>query len=98
MHIRYQLPEDRICKVCNIQPETEEHFILYCPKYQKIRLDMFKEVYKYEPDIFSMSHSKRFVYLMCNENINIIKCVMTFLVSAYKERSFHLGGEKKSKC
>ncbi len=26
-------PEGRICKICNIQTETEEHFMLFCPKF-----------------------------------------------------------------
>ncbi len=28
-----KLPEERICKLCQLQPETEEHFMLFCPRF-----------------------------------------------------------------
>ncbi len=37
-------PEDIICKICNIQIETEEHFMLFCPKFRKLRLNLIRHI------------------------------------------------------
>ena len=33
--------EERICKVCNIEVETEMHFLQRCPAYESIRHQFF---------------------------------------------------------
>ncbi len=86
-------PEDRICKICSLQPETEEHFLLYCPKFKDFRCKMFSKVFKLDPFSINIDHSQRFIYLISNKNTDIIQTVMTFLNDAYKERSCILRGQ-----
>ena len=33
-------PEERICKICKMEAETEEHFIMSCPAYRKQRISL----------------------------------------------------------
>ena len=86
-------PEERICKICNLQPETEEHFVLFCPKYRKLRTDLFSNIMTINADIFHMPQCDRFVYLMNNQNTEIIKAVMVFLSKAYSDRALILRGQ-----
>jgi hypothetical protein len=86
-------PEERICKVCNLQAETEEHFMLFCPKYRKIRLELFKNVSLIDPTVYKIPHNSRFIYLMNNQDVEVIRQVMNFLSSAYSERTKILSGK-----
>ena len=86
-------PDERICKVCNLQIETEEHFMLFCPKYRKLRLELFKSISMIDTTVLKIPHSERFVYLMNNQNIEIIKAVMNFLSRAYSDRALMLSGK-----
>ena len=36
--------ENRVCKLCRSEPETEEHFLLNCPKTDDIRQKLFSDV------------------------------------------------------
>ena len=86
-------PEDRICKLCKLEPETEEHFVLFCPTYRKLRIELFKNIVKQDPTIYNIPHSERFIYLMSNQNLIILKEVMSFLLGAYSDRTLLLRGQ-----
>ncbi len=73
-----KLPEERICKLCQLQPETEEHFMLFCPRYRFLRLTLFKSISMQDRNVYNIPHCDRFVYLMNNDNVEIIKAVMDF--------------------
>ncbi len=73
-----KLQEERICKICKLQPETEEHFILMCSKYRFLRLELFKSIAMQYRNVYSIPHCDRFVYLMNTDNVEIIKAVMDF--------------------
>ncbi len=85
--------EDRICKTCNIQTETEEHFMLFCPKFRKLRLKLIKNISEIDASIYNILHSSRFTYIMNNQNVEIIKLVMDFLLKAYTNRAVILQGK-----
>ena len=36
--------EERLCKMCKVAVETEEHFLRFCPKYNHLRLQYFGNV------------------------------------------------------
>ena len=76
-----------------VRSETEEHFVLFCPKYKDLRRIMFQEIMRGDPNIQSITHNDRFVYLMCSQNLSTIKAVMIFLNSATKERKSLLSGQ-----
>ncbi len=88
-----KLPEERICKLCQLQPETEEDFMLFCPRYRFLRLELFKSIAMQNRNVKSIPHCDRFVYLMNNDNVEIIKAVMDFLSSAYRNRALILRGQ-----
>ncbi len=83
-------PEERICKLCKIQAETEEHFIVFCPEFTDKRTLLFKEIYKIEPEFQKMNNNTKFIFLMSSTNITIIRAVMTFIKDAYRERALLL--------
>ena len=89
-----KLPEQRICKICNLQPETEEHFVLFCPGFMSFRRKMFEKIAQFENNILSVPHNDRFVFLMSNKNPDIIKTVMVYLNNAYCERNLILRGKQ----
>ncbi len=85
-------PEDRICKISNIQTETKEHFMLFCPKFRKLRLKLIRNISEFDASIYNIPHSSRFTYMMNNQNVGIIKLVMDFLLKAYTDRALILQG------
>ncbi len=86
-------PEDRICKNCNIQTETEEHFMLFYPKFRKLRLKLIRNISEIDASIYNIPQSSRFTYIMNNQNVEIIKLVMDFLLKAYTDRASILQGK-----
>ena len=87
------VPDQRICKICQLEPETEEHFVLFCPKYKNLRMIMFQEIMRCDPGIQCIVHNDRFAYLMCSQILSTVKAVMVFLNSAMIERKFLLSGQ-----
>ena len=89
-------PDERICKICQLQPETEEHFVIFCPHYREIRLELFKSVVRHDRNVCNIPNtcSDKFVYLMNHENTEVIKAIMIFLSNAYKCRALKLRGQQ----
>ncbi len=79
--------------ICNIQTETEEHFILFCLKFRKRRLKVIRNIGEINASIYNIPHSSRFIYVMNNQNVEIIKLVMDFLLKAYTDRALILKGK-----
>ncbi len=63
---------------------------LFCPRYRFLRLELFK---LQDKTVYSIPHCDRFVYLLNNNNVEIIKAVMDFLSSAYRNRALILRGQ-----
>ncbi len=38
------LPKFPMRDICETQPETEQHILLCCPEYRRLRLDLFKNI------------------------------------------------------
>ena len=80
-------PEDRICQVCKLEAETEEHFVLSCPEYRELRKSMLLKVSSVSGvKLYSMEHDSRLGYLFNAKDINVIKAIMTYLHGAYGKR------------
>ncbi len=71
-----KLAEERICKICNMHPETKEHFMLFCPV-------IIVNMMKLESIIIGIPHSKRYGYLANNKDNRIIREIITFLCKTY---------------
>ena len=72
-------PEERICKMCKGSPETEQHFIIFCNTYSKLRKDLFSEVCQVDPTFVALKECDKFEYLMTNEDTTVIKSVMKYI-------------------
>ena len=79
-------PEERICKLCNIEPETESHFLITCNTYANLRGNLYKNIIHMDPMFEVITDSHKFIYLMTSKNIDIIKMVMQFIHCAMEVR------------
>jgi hypothetical protein len=86
-------PKDRLCKLCMLEPETEEHFVIFCPSYINRRSVLLENISKHDQTIYSIADKDRFVDLMSSQNVQITKEVMLFLYGAYSDRTKLLRGE-----
>ena len=90
-------PEQRICSICKLEAETEEHFMMLCSGYIKLRIVLFKEILKYDSEIFNVPQTEKFTYLISHKNVNVLKAIMIFLEKAYQNRALILCGKDPMK-
>ncbi len=67
--------------------------MLFCPKYRKLRLKLIRNISEIDASIYNIPQSSRFTYIMNNQNVEIIKLVIDFLLKAYTDRSLILQGK-----
>lgn len=79
-------PEERICKVCKFEAETEEHFIMACPAYRKQRVSLLAKLGNIMPSIYAKSHREKFEYIMSNRHITSVKYIMEYINEIYTLR------------
>ena len=84
-------PDDRICKLCQCQAETELHFMLLCSQYQNERSDLFEKVNAIDDTFSQLQDEPKFEYLMTSQNTDIIKHVMKYIYSCLRVRKEVLG-------
>ncbi len=60
--------------------------MLFCPRYRFLRLELFKSIAMQDRNVYSILHCDRFVYLMNNDNVEIIKVDMDFSSIAYRNK------------
>ena len=75
-------PEERMCKLCMSNAETECHFFIYCAHYSKLRDIMYEGVYSADKEFLNLGHEQKFQYLMTSKNDLIVKQVMKFIYCA----------------
>ena len=67
--------EDRLCKYCTLEEvEDESHFFLHCPKYDKLRCELYKNINNIYPD-FDILNDENKVEMILSNHI-----VMSYLV------------------
>jgi CRISPR/Cas system-associated protein endoribonuclease Cas2 len=77
--------DDRLlCPLCKTEKENEIHFLLRCPKLQKLRSEFISPKYYRSPNSFRMS------LLMNNQNANTIRNVCIYVYKAFKLRQIML--------
>ena len=65
--------EDRKCTLCTQTVEDECHFIINCPLYDNNRIELIQEVKKTCLNYDQMNDIQKFIFIMSNENENIVK-------------------------
>ena len=73
--------ESRLCKVCNINVETEYHVLLCCPKYSNIRSKYLNTAW---PSI------NKFVSFMSSKNVKVLNNLSKFILELHIVRKLAL--------
>ena len=88
---RYTIPktpiEERVCKNCSFNTvEDEQHVLLFCSKYDRIRAEF---IYKcYNKNIISNSnYSSKFIWLLSNEDSSVCRNIAKFISICFQLRS-----------
>jgi hypothetical protein len=78
--------KDRLCDKCKVV-EDELHFLTVCNKYETMRGELYSKVVNVMPEFSTMDINRKFVFLTCNENQQILTWVGKFLYTAFERRS-----------
>ncbi len=54
--------------------------MLFCLMYRFLKLELFKSIALQDKNMYSIPHCDRFVYLMNNDNVEILKTVMDWVL------------------
>ena len=78
---------ERKCFICKTEVEDEKHFLISCPLYENQRDELY-QVCRENCQLFDLlpSEENKFVYIMTNENIDIIKGLAKFVSDAFEFR------------
>lgn len=71
--------DERKCYFCKDKIENEEHFLIKCPFYSPLRIILKKECIEHCWRYEDLNEEQKFIFLMTNENENIIKAVGKFI-------------------
>ena len=87
---RYTIPvtpiENRLCSVCN-SIEDEFHFLLHCQLYNEERSALFHEITNIEQEFSSLTDRDRLIFLLSNENSQILTWVGKFVYNSFTKRN-----------
>ena len=84
----YVPPDRRLCECCSMgQTEDEFHFLIECPKYLPLRTELFSSAGELNKYFDRYSPELKFVWIMSNENENVINQLGTFLIDAFRMRN-----------
>ena len=91
---RYTRPKtpvsDRLCISCKIV-EDETHFLISCPIYHEERQTLITQVSSLYPQFLDMDEQHAFLFLITNEDPNILTWTGKFIYSAFvKRRSLNI--------
>ena len=84
----YVPPEDRLCPNCHLHKvEDEEHFLIECPKYEEYRKSLFESASELSIHFNDLSNYNKFIWIMSNENVTLIKELGIFLTIASEKQA-----------
>ena len=92
-------PEQRICKTCDLSlVEDEFHFLMICAKFSNLRNSLFQDVNNINPNFSaSMDADKLIIWLMSQEDEQIILKLARFLKNATRIRNYERETQNLSK-
>ena len=83
---------DRICPICNQGVEDECHFVTTCPIYQADRNALFNAAEECSINFREIpTNEQKFIYLMSNENSNLLAKLGEFTYKSFNTRKDKLG-------
>ena len=83
----YVPPNERICSCCDEgKCEDEEHFLIQCKAFNDKRLILWQKIQLSNPFFTSYSSRNKLIWLMSQEDINLLKDVALFIKSNMEER------------
>ena len=84
---KYIPPNERICLNCSSNScEDEKHFLIDCPAFNTSRNILFNEVTKMNPLFHTYSSENKFIWLMSQEDVKILKLTAAFIKTSMEER------------
>ena len=91
-HLRPPLERnDRKCFICKREVENEKHFLITCPLYENQREILFQTCRENSRHFDSLtSEEDKFIFIMTNEDANVIKSVAKFVSDSFKFRELNL--------
>ena len=79
--------ENRKCFICPDEIENEIHFLTNCGIYQEERNILYQSCREHCNQFDSIQTSEQFfIFILSNENTNIIKALARFVYNAFKIR------------
>ena len=82
-HVKPKIKRDeRFCFICKNKVENEEHLLISCPMYttNRILLENMCRLNCYNYD--SLNQEQKFIFIMSNENVSIIKSLGKFVLES----------------
>ena len=83
--------DKRLCPLCQIDVETEFHFIMCCPDLKKERENLFKNINNVVPTFKDKNEHDKFTYLLKYNDYDITKMCVSSISNMYNERQSRLG-------
>ena len=74
--------EERFCYFCKDKIEDEEHFLISCPFYTRERETMENKCNKICTRYQHFTNEQKFIFIMSNENDEIINSLSKFVYNA----------------
>ena len=83
--------DKRLCPMCQIDVETEFHFIMCCPDLKKERENLFQNINNVVPTFKDKNEHDKFTYLLKYNDYDITKMCVSSISNMYNERQSRLG-------
>ena len=81
---------ERTCPFCESVIEDEIHFLIECPKYNNERIPIFRACNQSSIYFENMTNESKFIFIMTNEDINIMSILGSFIFNCFKKREIEL--------
>ena len=77
---------ERKCYFCPDTIENEQHFLISCPLYSRLRINLITPCIENCSKYINLNEEQKFIFLMSNENEIIIKALAKFVSDAFMLR------------
>ena len=81
---------ERICPFCKNCTEDEIHFLTKCPLYEVDRAILYEECLKSTRNFQLLTEKERFIFIMSNENHQILEKLGQYIVKSLKSRELFM--------